>query len=471
VSLQRVASFEKLHELLVGGFETEASSMIYDLDIRYCDDVNSVIDILIAAYSCDDEEFIEHIILNIPNKFTNDFIVNLKTADLYAKFNNSANAELFYKKASHIRPRNAWSYFLHGRYLTKHMQFSQAQALLADGLSMATEADSGADIMESLQRDYVRFRCYEERADIRYGQAILNRRFFPGRPVHNALFVAMVKDEGDIIFECLRSAYRTGLRNFLVANNGSTDTTDTEILRFIKTFEDATVVVLTDPIVGYWQDKKMNAFWRFAVDYFAIRGTKIDWVFPIDADELLVQAREGQDLYSLLNSDTVDKVTLLYGMWCLATPENIHDDWLVPGDINTSFPVLSGYESSTDMKIAFRPSAAANLKMGNHFAAGCVGDASTVFSLNEQGIFLIHHPIRSRRQFRSKIVNGMKALEAATTLGASNGAHWRETYSRYASEGDRYIDLVLQNSYEKNSHLSAEFAREVQSSQNSTQCD
>lgn len=461
------ASFKQFNEMVARGSNSEAAALLPNLNIASCPDLDTCTNILDAAQLCNEKPLFNSLVQNIPAEFKTDFGISLKIAELYAKFDDNLNAIAFYKNAENIRPYNAWAYFLQGRYLFRNKRFDEAVSVLGKGLATATETDSGKDILVNLQKSYIHFSCFAGRADIRYGSSIINRHFHDGRALENALFIGMVKDEGDIIFESLRSAYRTGFRNFFIANNGSTDQTESEIRRFVSTFGEATVVIVADPIFGFWQAKKMNAFWRFAVEYFAIRGTKIDWIFPVDGDEMIVQADPARDLYGFLNSAETSGKTLLFGMWCNATPNAIQDDWGVPGDIDKSFPVVSGYSDSehASAKVAFRVSATAQLEDGNHFATCCVRDASTVASLNDQGIFLLHHPVRSRRQFRSKIVNGMKGLQAATTLDPSIGHHWRVTFDRYAREGDDYIDLVLRNSFESNKIAAECFAREVLSAQ------
>jgi tetratricopeptide (TPR) repeat protein len=458
----KIDLFEILGEFVLRGSYSEAASLLQEIDISTCPNQKSCINILTAIQKQNSADLVQKLIPAIPDSFKNDFLVTLKIADLYTKVGDILNATPYYIKAQQLNPQNAWTYLSLGRILLGKGAYSEALEVLATGLDNATVQASGASVVESLQFAYVRNKCIAERQDIRHKNSIRNRQFFPGRPVENALFVTMVKNEDDIIYECLYSAYRTGFRNFFIANNGSTDRTEAEISRFVEAYETATVVTMNDPVVGYWQDKKTNAFWRFAVEYFAIRGTTIDWVFPVDADELIVQVDQDKDLHRLLYSEAASGMTLLYGIWCTATPEAIHEEWVYPGNIDKSFPVVSGYDFSIETKVAIRASATAKLNMGNHFATGCFGPASAVASLNEHGVFLIHHPMRSRRQFRSKIVNGAKALEAASTLERQQGGHWRSHYNQYKKDGERFIDKCLGDAFSKNKKLSDKFAIHVE---------
>lgn len=463
MSLQQKHLFDRLHDLTTRGAHSEATRLLRELDLSGLPGVDACLVVLTAAHHCEDKAVLRSVIARLPPRFAEDFVVLLRIAEIHARLGEPESVARCYQKAERIRPSNAWSYVLQSRYLVRQGKMAEAVAVLTRGLTVATAADSGADIFEDMQRDYLRFACFVQRADLRYGRAISGRRFHTGRAVENALFVSMVKDEEDIVYDCLNAAYRTGFRKFVIANNGSTDRTGAEIQRFIAAHDAATVVVVGDPIVGYWQDRKMNAFWRFAVEYFAIGGSRIDWVFPVDADELIVQTDPDRDLHGLIHADAAKDKTLLYGMWCNATPNAVHDDWIAPGDVDKSFPVVTGYDDNNlATKIAFRVSPSASLRMGNHFAAGCLGAPSSAASMNDQGIFLIHHPCRSRKQYRSKIVNGMKALLAATSLDVSHGNHWRETYARYVNEGEKFIDLVLSGSYERNRILAEAFVRASQ---------
>ncbi len=137
-------------------------------------------------------------------------------------------------------------------------------------------------------------------------------------------------------------------------------------------------------------------------------------------------------------------------MWCTATPAELTEKIDPALDINAAFPIVSGYDMAPFTKVSIRVSPTVSLAMGNHFAFGCVETPSDVMCLNEFGIFMIHHPYRSRKQYRSKITNGMKALQAATTLGAQHGGHWRKAYEIYAVRGEAYVDEQLNAHFDGN---------------------
>ncbi len=77
-----------------------------------------------------------------------------------------------------------------------------------------------------------------------------------GRPCYKCIQVMLVKDEDDIIYSCLEAAYKNGVRLFAICENNSRDQTLQEIYRFRDDHTDVVVLIVNDPIVGYYQDAK-----------------------------------------------------------------------------------------------------------------------------------------------------------------------------------------------------------------------
>jgi tetratricopeptide (TPR) repeat protein len=449
---------DALNKLVSEGKLSAALPMLTRIDVAACGDEATARNIIKVATHSGDVDTLVSVAAKLSQNIKSKFLVALDLAQDFVKRGDIERGVHYFLWAQEIAPTNYWSYYWYALFKAERHKYNEAVAIISTALERCKGKVSVTE-WENLQREYLRFLCLARRDDVKYAKPLLNRNFFTGRPVPNALFVTMVKDEDDIIYESLSAAYRCGFRYFLVANNGSSDRTEAEVRRFAGAFPDSTVVIIWDPITGYWQDKKMNAFWRFGVEYLRILGTTIDWVFPVDADEALVQADAHVDLFHVLNSPASEHKTLAVGMWCTASASEVFEERDPGLDLNAAFPVVSGFDFAPSTKVAIRCSPTASVGMGAHFASGCIEQPGDVLCLNEYGIFMLHHPSRSKRQYRSKITNGMKALQAATTLGVQHGSHWRKAYETYASRGEVYIDEQLDAHITRNKKQSALLAQ------------
>lgn len=349
-------------------------------------------------------------------------------------------------------PRNFWPYYEFARIASGVQQHDRALEILGKGLETAGQHICRQEL-ENLTQMALKSLCLVRRDDLRYADGLTQGPRLAGRPVPNALFVSMVKNEADIIGECLTNAYQVGLRNYIIANNGSTDRTREKIQEFSKSHPDCLVLVLDDPIKGYWQATKTNLLWRFGKEYAAMTGVKIDWILPIDGDEILVQVDPAHDLLDILDRATHQGKKIAVNMWCTATPASVMEQLPEDADLSRTFDVVSGYDQSPNTKVFIRADENIHLEMGNHFAVGAMGKIGDAFVPAEYGFFMLHHPYRSRSQWRSKITNGYQAL-IASDLARSAGGHWRTSYENYQKQGDTYIDDVLVNYFTRNARNS-----------------
>jgi tetratricopeptide (TPR) repeat protein len=456
------AATEAFNKLVSNGKLAEALPILQQIDIAACEDEVTCRGFLKVASEAGNLEIFSEIASQISPTIKNKLMIILDLALSFVKVGDPERGVHYFLAALEAAPANYWSYYWYAIFKAGRGQPKEALDIIAIGLDRCRGRISPTE-WENLQREYFRLLCLSRRDDIKYAQPLTQRAFFTGRAVPNALFVAMVKDEEDIIYECLAAAHKCGLRYFLVANNASTDQTEAEIRRFATMFPDSTVVTIWDPIAGYWQDKKMNAFWRFGVEYLRILGCTIDWIFPVDADEALVQADEHIDLFQVLNSEASEGKKLAVGMWCTATPHAMVEAFDPGQDLNAAFPIVSGYDMAPFTKVSIRVGETASLGMGSHFASGCVEKPADVMCLNEFGIFMLHHPYRTKKQLRSKITNGMKALQAAATLGSQHGGHWRKAYESYAERGELFVEEQLNTHFvnnKRNSDLLLQRAKE-----------
>jgi hypothetical protein len=367
----------------------------------------------------------------------NEMVAYLEAGKTALEMGDKEFALFLFKRANKANEHNFWPYFFivemknaeHDfvaafEWLQKAAQFCKSKVsdeeygnilkLFCDVRSNIVESTGGASI-ENLQ-----------------GPPI------PGRALKNALRVSLVKDEEDIIYASLKSSYMNGIRYFSIADNGSKDSTWQEICRFRDDHSDCIVYLISDPVVGHFQAVKTMSLARFAVSVMHALGTEIEWVFPLDADEMIHLSSHQTDLFSLLHEPIFnEKKMMVYRMHNFSSGDII--DRLPPGaDIESIFPLYSPKRFNRVKKAAFKVSPEALIEEGNHFCGGAATDPSEIIIAEEHGIVLKHYPIRSVEQFRKKIINGGSAYETVPN-SERLGVHWRRNYEQYMAEGDEFI--------------------------------
>jgi hypothetical protein len=257
---------------------------------------------------------------------------------------------------------------------------------------------------------------------------------FDDAACNNAAVVMLIKDEGDIIYQHLLWHYRLGLRRFAILNNGSTDNTLSLILKFRADFPSAQVYVIDDPEVAYYQGKKTTAAACFAKSIF-----DVEWILPLDGDEILTPTSDC--LASTLANIAEAGFTYVAVHRCdyrLTAVDDLSDD----NPLNRLKHRQRFLTPCPKVMIRFSPDMA--IDVGNH-------DFSTDRKVTlrgasglRHGLSIRHFPIRSRDHVRAKIVNGGKALEAATELGLNHGSHWRMAFDAFKSRGEEFIESYYQ---------------------------
>jgi hypothetical protein len=248
----------------------------------------------------------------------------------------------------------------------------------------------------------------------------------------------MVKDEEDIIYQFLKHNHLLGFRNFALLNNGSTDQTVPHIRNFQNDYPEANLVIIEDPVVGYYQDTKTTAASKFASTYFSMLGQKIDWIFPLDADEFITFSNSDRNLNDILGTmDERGKKVLEYYL-CDATSSNLDVSFTSKNDPFKTFDSTSRFLAHSIPKVAFRYNEGAHLLMGNHFVTGCAYSLDDLQHAAEFGIYLTHFALRGPAHAKRKYVNGGKAYKAAADREA-HGGRWKKQYDMYLLHGDEYF--------------------------------
>lgn len=258
--------------------------------------------------------------------------------------------------------------------------------------------------------------------------------------------IMMVKDEADIVAANLSHHYEIGFRIFCVLDNGSVDGTRQEIERFSRNRPDALVMVVTDPITGYYQAAKMALFGKTLVEYATIADRRVDWLFYLDADEFLACCRDpdGAAIAAFDEALADPGIDVLVMHWVHAASRLPYETLPAGYDPFRAFDKMTARLEPTVPKVALRTGHDFVPMMGNHFVAGYSGPLSGFRTLALDDWYLLHYPLRSVDHVRKKVINGGRAFRDSKGL-EQHGGHWRERYALYERHGDGIIRQILQN--------------------------
>lgn len=214
--------------------------------------------------------------------------------------------------------------------------------------------------------------------------------------------VTMVRNEQDIVGQCLRHLLGQGVDHLLVADNLSDD--DTPAILAELAASDRRVHLARDIEPAYFQAEKMTYLAR------AAQRAGADWIVPFDADEFWFA--EVGSLGEFFARATADP----------STPQTIraliHDT--IPTGSSTVAPTRATYiMDSTPTppgKVAYRAHRLAMLMMGNHGVKRVGGIGG--------GLRIGHLLYRSPEQIARKARQGAEAVARAEGPDYV-GAHWR----------------------------------------------
>ena len=353
----------------------------------------------------------------------------------------------WYTRASVVQPRNIWPYFRLGKIHRKRHNYAAEVEILSAGAKTC----KGYVIKEELTN------CLKDLCEARALLALQNRgalgqlsslRSPPGRALDRTIHVSLVKDEADIIYAALDASYRNGLRRFILADNGSRDGTRKEIDRFTKDHSDCCVFVVSDPIAQHYQSAKIMGLVSLAEGIFKALGSPIDWVFPMDGDEILSNEDQNTDLYEIVSrANELDKKLIVY-LWCRASSPTVYEEIPSGLSLDELFPIITSFESNPVRKVAFRLSDTISIEEGNHFAEG-IDDQDQILVGPEYGLHMLHYAVRSVSQVKSKILKSGSALQG--TVGLERvGTHWRQDSQAYAEQGDDFVREKVRKYVESN---------------------
>lgn len=261
-----------------------------------------------------------------------------------------------------------------------------------------------------------------------------------------ALFI-LVKDEADMIGQNLRHHYQLGFRRFFILDNNSTDGTTDIIMQFRQDHPDAGVFCALDYQVAYYQASKMKALEQFMLLYLEHDEIPVEWVFFVDADELITCCTRNADqsaetFNAMLEDPAVSMLVFHWAQAALVSPEG----YPVPfGPTLNDTPIAVWPTMKVRVtKVAYRLRQGLSPVTGNHFVEQFNQPASAIRIMIESGFCILHFPMRSKEQIQKKIVNGFNALQASNQPDYV-GEHWRTYYSWYKQGGDNVLMGLLRD--------------------------
>jgi glycosyltransferase involved in cell wall biosynthesis len=242
----------------------------------------------------------------------------------------------------------------------------------------------------------------------------------------------MVRDEQDVIAANLEHHLHAGVPHIVVTDNGSIDGTREILAQYAKT---GFVTLLDDPVQKKQQSKVVSRMAMLA----ARRGAK--YLVHLDADEFLVTTDEPIDrLPDVIREEFATAKVLEIERTNMVGPADSQDDdgtsWL-DRLIYRERVSLSLQGKPLMPKIAHKASILVRVAQGNHRIRGVgLGEPQLSSSLH-----IVHYPMRSWRQFSTKIENSGTAYAANPSFSAAVGAHLKADYARLL-DGTLYSEYL-----------------------------
>lgn len=224
------------------------------------------------------------------------------------------------------------------------------------------------------------------------------------------IMTLLVKNEDDIVEECIKFHLASGVDHIIATNNNSTDNTR----NILKKYEDLGVLTLIDEFDNdFNQVKWVNRMINVAIDKH-----KADWIINVDADEFWF-SRFGNIKLALPQNHSVVYVNGFH-----VSP---------PGAQNEGFSIrrdMRGYIDS-NWKVIHKSNGYKLIDEGNHDVKMKIGHRSFYSSCD---IIVYHFWIRSYPQYERKIINTFKSIEEGYKKGLYSkdfGSHVRLNYELY----------------------------------------
>jgi glycosyltransferase involved in cell wall biosynthesis len=228
--------------------------------------------------------------------------------------------------------------------------------------------------------------------------------------------IMLVKDEDDVIGWTI-CHLMTQVDYVIVSDNASTDGTKTILATLAMNYPDR-LLVLEDNDSAYWQARKMTELAEIAW-----QRCGVDWIVPVDADEMWI-TDDGRPLNRWLLALAPDVLAARARLFhYVPTSED--------GEESNPFERIKWRlaEPASLPKVCARYLPGIEIEAGNH---GVLIDGDRP-QLIAGGLRVNHYSWRSAEQYARKIVNGSRAY-ALTDLDPEIGRHWRMWGDPYAED-------------------------------------
>lgn len=228
----------------------------------------------------------------------------------------------------------------------------------------------------------------------------------------------LVRDEADVVASTVEHLLAQGVTTVVATDNGSVDGT-VEILQSYA--QRGVLELLHEPAHDYRQAQWVTAMARRAVAVHAA-----DWVLNVDADEFWTPKDRTRRLVDVLADVPPQYGTVLARRTDLVGfPAREDRPW--PARLRwRNLATVSERGTPLGPKVCHRGDPEVDVPQGNHDATGSgLGER-----LPAEPLEILHVPLRSWAQFRTKIANGGSAYAANAELPVDVGWHWRADHER-----------------------------------------
>ncbi len=245
------------------------------------------------------------------------------------------------------------------------------------------------------------------------------------------IMTLLARDEEDIIDYAMKFHLEQGVDHIIVTDNLSIDSTPAIVQRYVQ---QGVATYIREEGDNHDQSVWVTRMARMAADRF-----KAAWVINTDADE-----------FWLPDTGTLGEYFRSIPFWYNRLVVRRHDFLCLKRSEGEFWErMIYRKRVSTNAlgrplppKCAHRGSRRVVVAVGNHSVSGM--DPRPALR-KEDGIGILHFPIRSADHYTHKIRVGGEALEKNTTFAKSIGATWREQYKELKETGK--IQFLEDNLY------------------------